>query len=642
MGAGTFKDGIFNLILSVRHHANPTRLMEWKLAFERASELLHHATGGAHRIGKVVIVNDEKGESEADAFLEQDPGVSASAYFGLGTKNAHMTLCSDERFRPFVIVHELGHFAYDLRDEYDYSTKEARCDSTPYSACIMDASWEEGDRMGDYGMGGPFQEGTIRQFCNNMIHSPSTNSYQQQEHKEDCLTTIGRLRGPLSTIDYHAPSFEDAIGEQRFVACVDVSKEMTKDQIDATSFALLGWVPRIESGDVFGVCTFGDAASTVLPAEPMDSARAERAADEISLIQQLDVSPNLGAGLMTALEMITKGEKRGSNHVVALVTSGKHVNGANPNLDEVGTKFVEDQVRINAIAVCPAADLDATAGLAHMTGGDVTHVDPGLEFVKMASAIEAAIVRTSMAESDDTGEIPVGYEYTPREGPVATALVEEYSEMATFVIVPEGKEPVVDFSLRSPSGQTINTKYEGPGIKVISPTDQVRAYEILRPETGIWRLTVGRDPQSRVGMILPFAFSRNRRISGAFSASPRRVGPRDPVLLRLRVWSGLPIAGISVQGVAWTPDGQALNLAFSDSGHGKSGDMIAGDGMYHARFDETHAPGLYTFEVKVASDGKSVRYAPGGERSSKDEIPSQTPIPRFERVFRTTAYVKSK
>src|SRR6266511_3654933 len=192
MGIGRLVGNRFNLVVSLRHNADAKRLAEWKASFERASALLFDATDGQHEFGEILVCNNSSGGRNADAWLLEPEGLSLSDVSGLGTPSGHMTLCGDERFKPAVIVQQFAPYAYGLYDEYSGPGRmPAECiGGTTSDACIMEASWPDGDRFGADGTGGPLVTGRISEFCVADNHDPDRNTNQEHAHGQSCWETI--------------------------------------------------------------------------------------------------------------------------------------------------------------------------------------------------------------------------------------------------------------------------------------------------------------------------------------------------------------------------------------------------------------------------------------------------------------------
>ena len=111
MGIGRLVGSRFNLVLSVRHNADAARLAQWRASWERASRVLFDATDGQHQFGTIFVCNNSSGGRNADGWLlEEDGRSSAGGWHVIGSETIHMTLYGDERFKPFILVHEFAHY----------------------------------------------------------------------------------------------------------------------------------------------------------------------------------------------------------------------------------------------------------------------------------------------------------------------------------------------------------------------------------------------------------------------------------------------------------------------------------------------------------------------------------------------------
>src|SRR5688500_11584609 len=127
MGIGIFHSatGKFDLVLSIRYDATGLNEMDqWEAAFEKASRLLYDATDGQHQLGNIFVYNNDTASSRdvADAWLMSvDAPSHASGSLpgasGIGSTSCHIVFSSNAKYRPFTIVHELGHYIYGLLDE---------------------------------------------------------------------------------------------------------------------------------------------------------------------------------------------------------------------------------------------------------------------------------------------------------------------------------------------------------------------------------------------------------------------------------------------------------------------------------------------------------------------------------------------
>ena len=217
-GKGTFRKtgpttGVFDFCVSLTFQADDTQLNKIKAVLQRASDVLADATEGQHRFGNVNIVNNGGALDGAEILIHPGPG---SAYttqpaYG-GWRNAINLYYTGDIDHPFgleysalVVLHEFGHSAYSLSEEYNGPRTEATkdkligCAPTPtppvlatsedgLSYCVMDAFVRRGSRYRN--AAGQF---SMREFCVPSNHDPDGDTYQTADHHASCWTTMATL-----------------------------------------------------------------------------------------------------------------------------------------------------------------------------------------------------------------------------------------------------------------------------------------------------------------------------------------------------------------------------------------------------------------------------------------------------------------
>jgi hypothetical protein len=114
-------------------------LSEWESAFNRASQIIYHATSEQLKLGVLTVFIDEESNDETDVLIdEQETGESVTGTF--------IKLFREERNFPTVIVHEFGHYEFGLGDEYrkymwlggEWKLTHGPCtDAAEDQSCIM-------------------------------------------------------------------------------------------------------------------------------------------------------------------------------------------------------------------------------------------------------------------------------------------------------------------------------------------------------------------------------------------------------------------------------------------------------------------------------------------------------------------------
>lgn len=124
MPCGRFVDGDFEITVTLDYDASNEELFtEWTRALQKAAELFFHATDGQLRIGRWLIANRSYGLSAAEVVLHDAGEGSYASVGGFGQpallgflRQAH--IMPDAKLNPMVIVHELAHQIFGVRDEY--------------------------------------------------------------------------------------------------------------------------------------------------------------------------------------------------------------------------------------------------------------------------------------------------------------------------------------------------------------------------------------------------------------------------------------------------------------------------------------------------------------------------------------------
>jgi hypothetical protein len=130
-GKGTFRNtgpatGVFDFCVSLTFQATDEQLKKIQVVLQRASDVLADATEGQHRFGNVKIVNNGGALDEAEILIHAGVGVAITVQPGYGFTrhaiNLYYSSNIDSRFgleySALVVLHEFGHSAYTLNDEY--------------------------------------------------------------------------------------------------------------------------------------------------------------------------------------------------------------------------------------------------------------------------------------------------------------------------------------------------------------------------------------------------------------------------------------------------------------------------------------------------------------------------------------------
>jgi hypothetical protein len=640
MGSGRLVGGRFNLIVSLRHNASAARLNEWQASFGRASELLFDATDGQHQFRDIYVCNNSSGGRNADVWLLDEDGRSFSSVNALGSETAHMTLYGDERFKPFVVIHEFGHYGYGVYDEYEGTGGPAECiGGTTSDACIMESSWADGDRFGNSATGGALVVGRVSEFCVAGNHDPDGDTYQDGNNGESCwetmVGTFPALVAPAGTPTAAAPGGAGAINwiilaaEQRFVLVIDRSGSMAGNKLTEAQFGADWWADSARIDDRLGVVSFADVASTDFGLTPITSDADRTAAQGAIAGLAAGGDTSIGGGLREALNNIVGAGTRAATQVIVLLTDGEHNSGEDPST--VLPDLVDNGVRVYTVGIGPSVNTSLLQSIATTTGGTFYRIDPALSVSDQEFRIRTVLQEISGIARNNGGVVTTQPEAVPEGGQLnLTVLVESGSELATFGVTWRDQQNALFLELVSPDGEVIAVDAFPGNVRQILGPFPYMAFQVENPVPGEWQVAIlSRGPTADCQF---FVFSQNPHIDGALFAPQQTYNPGDVVPLFLQVYFNQPITGINVSGVALLPGGGTAPLRFDDTGDATFGDKVERDGLYSALFDETFGqPGTYTFVVDVESDEASVAYPDHGELLLPDESFVLDPIPAFRR-----------
>lgn len=552
-----------------------------------------------------------------------------------------MTLYGDERHKPFIVIHEFGHYGYGVYDEYEGSAGAAECiGGTTSDACVMESSWADGDRFGNSATGGALVTGRVSEFCVAGNHDADSDTYQDEQRGVSCwqtmTSTFPGLTAPAGTPTGAAPGGAGAINwvilapEQRYVLIIDRSGSMQGNKMAQALVGSTWWADNARTNDRLGVVSFATTARTDIGLTtitgPADRANVRNAVNSILAGGQTAI----GDGLRQGLNEILGAGQRAATQVMVLLTDGLHNRGEDPNA--VLPDLAANGVRVYTIGVGPSIDSSLLQAIATATGGTYYRIDPNLPASDQEFRIRTVLQEISGVARENGGVVTTRPESLGQERIERKVLIEEGSAAATFAVTWDGKPGNVFLDLESPDGESISLNAVPPNARAIDTGFPYRGFEVERPTPGEWTLVVRSRGGAGRGQL--YVFSENPRIDGALYSSAARYSRGDVIPLFLQAYFDQPLGGLQVSGRATLPDGSTAPLRFGDDGDALTGDAIPKDGTYSALFDETHdLDGFYTFQVEVTSDGGSTFYPESGERLVAGDATNTDPIPAFTRRF---------
>ncbi len=656
MGIGFFDGSRFHLVVSMRFAATASQLSSWELAFQHASRILHDATDGRHQIGNIYVCNNSTGSSSADFYLRNIPGTpTAGGTPGLGVTNLHITLFDEEKFRPFTVAHELGHYLYGLYDEYRTpagGTGAVCTGAGTADACIMEVDdFTDGDQIDQ--LTGAIIAGAVSEFCSAGNHT--MNNLQEAINHSSCWETIAiKFPHPDPTPDPPAsPAPAAGLGmmgwfllklEQQFVLLVDRSASMAGDKLGAAQQGGDYWADSALLGDFIGVVSYNQLADTELSlTEITGIADRQSIKDALGGITSAG-STSIGNGLRRGLGLFLGADPTeiSASQVMVLLSDGKHNTGEHPDL--VIPDLIARGVRVFTLGIGPDIDAAMLQDISARTGGLYRRIPPALDPDQQAWRIRNALFEFAEKAHENTEIIIYLPGSTNPAVEEAKVYVEEGSELATFLLSWQHLSNRMLLELYSPSG--VRYAFEDyPQDKarlIFTRGNPYMGFQIQDPEPGDWQVSaIPAGVEGKENYVV-LVSSRNPQIGGSLYSPWKMYNPGQEIPLHFQCDYYGPITGLKIDGRIHLPNGETSPLAFQDDGDRESGDVLAQDGTYSTIFRNSGRPGTYRIEVTVENEGNA-RYPtaiefPASARldPAVDERPA---IPLFRRTYTTTLLV---
>ncbi|MBD3161472.1 MAG: VWA domain-containing protein, partial [Candidatus Eisenbacteria bacterium] len=400
------------LDLSVTFAYREADIEAWRPLFEETSRLLYNATNGQLQLGRVRIETCGLGQEDADIWILDGQSGAFANVLGLGGVG-HIYLSQTHRdvdgpaFGQFGLVHEFGHYAFGLYDEYKGITPpppplfaravEQTGLPVPNQFCVTD----------DHTIACVMDGGTLvfpnngrTEFCTHAhgglstAHNEGTQvdsvdyvNAQQALNGESCWETILRTVGlfPPVEVDPDDPAGLDPIDWEivpsinRIVLCIDGSVSMfdppgsiglAKEAADLLA-ALLHGRKRVEideevivlPGEHLAVVSFAHEERLEWAFREIENEETRRAARAAIEAVERPIVPasratDLGAGLGASLrQILEEGDVAACGEAIVLLSDGGHNFGAGP--EEWITPLRERGVAVHAIALGDRVDRDA-------------------------------------------------------------------------------------------------------------------------------------------------------------------------------------------------------------------------------------------------------------------------------------------
>lgn len=400
-----FSDGKLNLSLSLRHDASATVLDQWKQSFIQASKLLFHATNGQLQFGTIRVANNSRGSIGADAFLFECSGRSFTGRV--------MRLCGDEKFRPYIIVHELGHFAFQLADEHkNMSGGVAFCSHDPLTQrCIMEHPAEFGDLIDP--MTGLLSSGVVNEFCDEDNHDATSGNVQEQRNGHSCWQTIVETppfvdlvipssQRTYSDVGHEAVIWEELLPHQRFLFVLNLTAAESAKVADGIVDALATWAEYCRSTEE-SMGLINSAGQILFDLEPIDTdEKLARLQTQIATINapSIDMPAAKSNAIADQAEFCFSKLRPSTNQALVWITDNQ-VN--EESLHQLTAKL--RRLKVRAFPVLISDRPQDLYSLAHDTGGAAQYLPSTFERLDAVFALQTVLMSLSADLIENTGFI---------------------------------------------------------------------------------------------------------------------------------------------------------------------------------------------------------------------------------------------
>lgn len=613
---------------------------EWETLFKEGSKLLYDASERQIRISTIYFYNNcPDASNKADVKIYDDTNLANAHPGGLGKSGYRIRLSQTHKTvttsgagdrGQFGLVHELGHYAFGLSDEYKdkggNNVADAYCiDQSGTVSCVMDGGttvansnerhefcWSSNHRTGKT------KQDQKRQIGTTDYEDTNCWTFMQAfvDHHYGATLTLPTEDPTGSTTEHgDGPIFEYYDCGIRSVICIDRSGSMSA----ALSLAKQGaknFINLMEETDRAAITSYSSGASVNYSMNAMTDGNKTAAKSAIDSLGASGLT-NIGGGLQVSLNQIIADGDPTSNEIIVLLSDGQHNTGTSPA--SVLPAIKNRKVTVYTIGL---GNVDAAlmTQIASETGGTYLYASNASQlnshFIQVLSNLHNnGLIENIAAEMEALEQISV---------PV---YVDSFTGSLSVDFVLSWLDPAVElgFMLHRPDGSEVVPGSPGVTLTYDAGT-AMKIYRIETPEVGTWTATVHNPAAGSVGYSL-IVMSQPMDITFKATAGEGSYTYPDPVLVRAVVVTDNKVGGATVTANVTRPSGDFVGLALFDDGARAHGDQSADDGIYSAYFNSYTEDGSYTFDVTVDTDGAYTvdNEEDGGEFTSE-------PVDRFVRT----------
>jgi len=673
-GSGRYDSatGTWDIIVSLSWEASATELTDIEGRFTQASELLHDVSDGTMRFGTVTIFDGGVGKEFADVDITLGAG-GASAPSGPGIFGVSFHLFTDDDIYPAAgspeadtwqtIVHEFGHYALNVKDEYSGSGTSPECVvPTPATACIMDnykaAAYQDASEL-----------------CWSGNHDPDADTNQEISHAQSCWDRVDDLyptiaapgAGPTEAAPagFVAPVFEyfdDPL--VRVVLVLDTSGSMNG------AGGVSAGVSRIEDLETFAsqfidVMGLGDVelaiatyASTAVPVQgaTLLAAAGDVATSKGNLPNSASGQTSIGRGMIAGRDLLLASAAPGPL-VMILMTDGFHNHPpGDPTLEPLAIvpSLVAADIRVHTVGLGDSTNEDLLRQIADQSGAMFWKANNSFELEPILSSLGSVVRGGSLLDSSqqhllNPGEAHVSQGWSDDAGVSAvrksklsevlrTVWVEKDNQEAAFNLGWASEGATLQLVLKTPSGKLITPAAASagsiPGVR-LATGQRYASYVVNNAEEGWWSLAVAAptNPGGTTYAIQPTVL--NPMVTGYADGQLVTKGGAPVIRVLGMARDGIAVTNASVSALLTDPSGGTHFVAMSDDGDASHGDDIAADGLYSALVENLAASGngIYHFDVTFDVDPATATVVPGEEPLPTVDNRTIHTVRRFHRSF---------
>jgi hypothetical protein len=616
----------FSLVMSLRYTPAADEMPFWCQLIEQTSRILHDATDGALSIGQILISANSMGGRDADIWVHPDDDVwSNSTGARLWFPFESLDVPQDHMFFATILAHELSHYLFDLRDEYNNGSV-CQGDITTEASMMEGYDWSNNTRWTD-AAGNDYpdwvtffpdftagtamlQVGNPSEFCHDGNHNSTADNNQNNINgNQSCWTymandanhnnipyglTAPGAGGPTLAAPAAPPasSCTVLIPVQRFELVLDRSGSMAGAKLDQLKSGANFWVDYVNPNEELGLVTYASSATVDAPKSAVPSSAAAQTNWRNSRHTTVGGmaaggSTAIGDALRAGLNDISGGG-RASSQVMILFTDGLQ-NAGSETAQDVLPDLRAAGVRVYTIGLGADQDAVLLGNVATTTGGTYFPIDGDLPPAEAATAISDALVQLA-GESRENGGI---VSFNPIDGAAADDANIDRGAPFDWRFDPErpgGRKPRPRRSLEFPVQITEGSSHctlgalwtdpsrqfnvrvfdpdgnavaAGPGARRVSGGFPYGFWEIDNPKAGRWRVKVsgGNVATARFRSV---GFEVNDRISLDVSLVRPHVRVREDIEVRARLRTPFAVPGARVAGWVLTPSNRWRRVKFTE------------------------------------------------------------------------------